>query len=321
MSKNYVSISDVKAEPVGRISLGDSELDWLYGYSVSGTKDIPLKFWGVPAGKLSIWVAEGGVGKSRLAYTLARKRVLQGQTVLFFQAEVDLPTFANWVGEGDFKTFYCSAEKDLHKQAEIIKKLKPSLVFVDSINMINSFKTGRDENVKEIVDVYRDAIAGTRSHVIYLCQVTKTGSAKGSTALTHMPDTTLFLTRHGDKQFKVAIGDKHRYGVTGSSYFGIWEHNDDGVSCISQNRMYDDRYAGSNVWQRPQEPTPPALDRFSYTKVAPHKKPSPTLYKGMPVSLNNCEPIVRQAFFEANPNHPDAPKGFFGKIAKKLAKY
>jgi len=228
----YQSISNIKASKPHRITTGCPELDWLYGISCFPDHDEH----GMPVRTISTWVGEGGVGKSRLAIKVARHKVQTGSTVLYFQNEVDLPTLASWVkGNTELKNFYVSEVTALDEQVKIVKELKPDLVFVDSINLINEFGTGTAKSIKIIVDGFRDAIRETGSHVVILCQLNKEGKATGSTALGHLPDTNLVLTNYND-DFKVSIGTKNRYGPKGSKYFGLWKHLEDTVECISQNR-------------------------------------------------------------------------------------
>jgi len=104
------SISEIKPETVKRSPSGFSELDWLYGYSKTPTGI----YWGIPYGKISLWAGESGVGKSRAAISVAKKLVNIGARVLYFQNEVDLPTFADWV-KCNYNNFIVSDDTDLKK--------------------------------------------------------------------------------------------------------------------------------------------------------------------------------------------------------------
>jgi len=264
----YQSIANIKAEKPRRITTGEPELDWLYGVS-----EFPEgNEVGMPVGTISTWCGEGGVGKSRLAIKVARYKVQNGSTVLYLQNEVDLSTLASWVkGNTELPNFYCSEVTALNEQVAIVKELKPDIVFVDSINLIDEFGTGTAKSIKKIVDGFRSAIRETGSHVVILCQLNKEGSATGSTALGHLPDTNLVLTNYDD-DFRVGIGKKNRYGPKGSGYFGLWRHLTDTVECISNNRnvqfellefedesdcglgvIPDDKYCGLGVIPEPEE--------------------------------------------------------------------
>lgn len=242
---DVVSISEVKGTSVPRLSLGYDfeELDWLYGHSLWGNKLMYMDFWGIPIGSISNWIGEPGVGKSRLAIEVARKKVRSGSTVLYFQNEININTFAGWISKDeDLKNFYCCSASSLFRVIEVIKEIEPEVIFIDSINLIEEFGEGRDKPIRHIVEELREAIEGTNAYIIFLCQLNKDGSAKGSTALTHMPDINFLLTNEGDGKFRVSVGQKHRYGRTGAAFYSIWEHTDDGVKCISTNRFKDKKW-------------------------------------------------------------------------------
>lgn len=307
--KNYISISKVKAKIIRRMTTGQDELDWLYGVSEFSDG----KVWGMPVGTISTWVGEGGVGKSRLAINVAKDKVKDGKTVLYFQNEVDLPTLASWVDDKNLDNFFCSDKTALSEQVSIVKELRPDLVFVDSINLIDEFGTGTAKSIKTIIDGLRKAIRGTECHVIILCQLNKEGSATGSTALTHLPDVNINLTKTDeDDTFNLGIGKKNRYGRTGSTYHGLWRHIETGVECISENRFADDRWIKPDGYKI-------GLDM---TSIIPHCSDplpvfEPTLVENEPVTLDNCSDLVREAYHEL---HTDDRPNFLKnclKFAKK----
>ena len=167
----YQSISNIEAKKPHRITTGCPELDWLYGISVflKGDKgdEYDHNEHGMPVGTISTWCGEGGVGKSRLAIKVAKDKVLSGSTVLYLQNEVDLSTLASWVGANtELKNFYCSDVTALNEQMKIVRELKPALVFVDSINLIDEFGTGTAKSIKTIVDGFREVIRETGSHIV-----------------------------------------------------------------------------------------------------------------------------------------------------------
>ena len=356
---NYKSISNVIPSSIRRFSTSQEELDWMYGFSEFSDGSIQ---WGMPIGKLSTWAGQGGVGKSRLAITLSRLKVQQGSTILYLQSEVDLPTLAQWVGVGDhdydLKNFYCSDATSLKEQTDIIREIKPELVFVDSVNKIQEFGTGSDRNIKKIVDAYRDAIKETGSHVVFLCQIVKDGSTKGSTALVHDPDCVFYLTNDKKGGFRISVGNKHRYGRTGAEFFGNWKHTESGVECISNNRFKDEKFSRKVVANTPIRISPPPpspgepdvgpmpgvpedMDNWVYSflpsdgGIAPNEDNDSSNIELFPITDPDIEYNLTQAthdqrdkWFEMHPHqeeyfynrHPGLRYGSFGIVGKLTRK-
>ena len=309
----YTSISDIKGETVKRVSSGHDELDWLYGLSEADN----LYQWGIPVRTISTWVGEGGVGKSRLAINLAKYKVCHGKKVLYLQNEVDLATLAGWVGDtSNMQGFFCSDETALSEQVSMIKELRPDFVFVDSINLIDEFGSGTAKSIKTIIDGFRDAIEGSDTHVVILCQLNKEGSATGSTALSHLPDINLSLTNTAeDGVFAVSIGKKHRYGRKGTIYTSLWRHIETGVKCISSNRFADDRWFepdGYKVKFANTESISP-IPGDGLPDTCTDYRPIPGVGPQLVSNLKDCSPAVKEGYYEL---YPDQKPTFFKGIVK-----
>jgi len=243
---NFQTIAEIKQEAVRRIPCGIAELNWLYGCSKApGYKPA----WGIPVGKLSLWSGAAGVGKSRAAIELAKSLANNGYKVLYFQSEMDLSTFSNWVKKEDIsnpKNFLVSNVKSLSEMLTIIQQAKPNVVFIDSINMVNEFENGTSRNIKSIIEGdnghrgFRDICKKFRVHAIFLGQLNKDSKVKGSSTLPHLVDTVFNIEPLGiDGYFVIRVGSKHRYGRTGKEYVTYWEHLPDGVRCDSEHRLED----------------------------------------------------------------------------------
>jgi len=306
----YTSISNIEASKPHRITTGEPELDWLYGVS-----NFPNgQEFGMPVGTISTWVGEGGVGKSRLAIKVAKYKVQKGSTVLYLQNEVDLSTLASWVGANtELKNFYCSEVTALSEQIEVIKELKPELVFVDSINLINEFGTGTAVSIKTIIDGFRSVIRETGSHIVILCQLNKQNEATGSTALGHLPDTNLVLTNYND-DFMVSIGKKNRYGPKGSKYFGIWRHLTNTVECISNNRVdLVSPIKNTSILNECEDimldmPDMPLVDMPIIERMQKEQIPLSSDTDVKVIDLINATMEVRELFFD---DHPELRESFY----------
>jgi len=252
---NICSLSTVKEESVRRVRTGEDGIDWLYGYSEMNNQ----YHWGLPKGKISIWGGEAGVGKSRVAIAASKSIIKNGMKVLYFQAEIDLTSFKSWVMTGDkienLNNFLVSGEKKLSEQIRLIRKYKPDIVFVDSINKLKEFRSGTEKDIELIVEG-DETTEGFRSlgdldaHIIFISHLNGQGNIKGNTDLPHSVDTLIQMT-HAPQTFEyskshiglffVEVG-KNRYGKTGSKT--TWVHRKEGPKC--GEREFDEDWRKSN---------------------------------------------------------------------------
>ncbi len=256
MAKNYESLANLKPELIGRGGLGSQELEWLYGYTKFPNY---ATSWGCPRYTVSLWSGASGTGKSRLAIAVAKCLATAANAkILYFQNEVDLQTFSGWVKDRtNCKNFYCSTETSVIEQLKIIKEIKPSMVFVDSVNELNEYGSGAKGNVKTIMKYYRHAVLQKYCDcIILLAQLNQDGTIKGSTTLPHLVDIAFDLKPIADDggKFIVSVGVKHRYGRKGDLFTSTWQHFEDGVKCITENRLSDKIWCDShNIPVKSQE--------------------------------------------------------------------
>jgi len=245
------SISKIEPKEVSRFNSGYSELNWIYGKS-NTPKGIK---WGIPFGKISLWAGAGGVGKSRTAISIAKKIVSLGGRVLYFQNEVDLPTFSGWVKKGTYNldNFLVSNSTDLESQINDIILAKPHIVFDDSINQLEEYRSGTKRDIKNIIEGnngkigFREVAKRTNAHIVFISQLNQDGSVKGSTTLSHLVDIEFKINNiEIDDHFLIDVGTKHRYGRTGDMFRTLWKHTDDGVESVSDHRYRDKVWCDSN---------------------------------------------------------------------------
>jgi len=252
--------NNVKSRPVSRLTTQMEELDWLYG---GNKRPDGLWYWGLPFEKISLWAGQAGVGKSRLAITLARnvsriRNVGHPQfpyfNVLYFQSEVDISTFKNWVESDGGKmpaNLYLSDSDTLEEQVADIEKVNAHLVIVDSINMIEEFRNGSDSSLKKMIEGdssgrgYRSVCKDNPRHIILLSQLTKDGKARGSSVLSHLVDAEFKLWASGLGEFYMKP-TKNRYGKTGPNIKTWLAHREDGVEIIMHFRDEDELWCSTH---------------------------------------------------------------------------
>ncbi len=244
-------IKDIVRKKVERLSTGYYGLDVILG-KTDGK-------YGLPLGALGILMGSKGVGKTRFAIALAKSMASKGINVLYFQNEMPLEEFANLIYEDQkcHEHFFCSDSSTVQSQLADIQSCQPKLVIVDSVNEIREFGNGTAKDIRDIIkgdesfEGYKPLAQRLKCFVLFLCQLNKDGTAKGSTALPHLVDIEIKAERIEEipisakmawllsgqpdinSLFLVSIGEKNRYGETGK--WSLWQHNEDGVCLIAHS--------------------------------------------------------------------------------------
>ncbi len=241
------SVVNIKTEIIKRIPTGINDVDWLYGYT-----DEKGGAWGLPVKKISLWAGVSGIGKSRSTIKLARSIVKKHYKILYIQNEDDINTFAGIVkksaGKENINNFYISGANTLQTQIEDIRKIKPKVVFVDSINQMEDYGNGTKTNIENIINEYKKVCEELRIHVIFITQLNQNGTIKGSSVLRHLVDQVFSLkpsTIEGQfilhTIFKVGKEEivKNRCGRAGENFYTIWKHEHKEAICCSNKRLTD----------------------------------------------------------------------------------
>lgn len=247
-----VSIDTVEASDVSRYITGIEDLDWQFGRSCFGKQ----WFYGLPLGRLSLVAGEGGVGKSRWALALTVQVVTQAPSnkddtkVLWFQNEVNSGEFKGWLQgkQIPINSVYVCEASDLDTQISEILRVRPKLVIVDSIQMLDEYCGGHATGVKKIIDAYRSVVRKIPVHACFLGQYTSDKKIKGGTSLPHAVDTTLTAT-YGpyDTQMTLTVMKNRCNGPSG--LISTWQHTETGIWCNSVMRAGDPQW----VELHPQE--------------------------------------------------------------------
>lgn len=235
----YASVSEIDAVPVPRISSGFYEFDWMYGHSGRN--------WGIPTKTISLWAADNGTGKSRVAVTLAKSFVERGMKVLYIQGELPLENYVDKIHADPelHKNLFLSEEVSMDGISSMIYDIDPDLVIVDSVNQIPEFKFGGKLAADILIDGddehigFRKTCNDTDTIMVLLCQVNTDGSSKGGSVLPHLVDVSMVLEpcKENEVDITIKIGSKNRYGKKGPKT--VWRHTDKGCSPISDNRIDD----------------------------------------------------------------------------------
>ncbi|MEO6454900.1 MAG: DNA repair protein RadA [Ginsengibacter sp.] len=190
---------------------------------------------GIVPGSLVLIAGEPGIGKSTLFLQDALK--LKNITTLYISGEESAQQIkmrADRLKLGN-ENFYLLTETDTQPIFQEIKKLKPQLVIVDSIQTLHSpyveSSAGSVSQIRECAAEFQKFAKETHTPVFLIGHITKDGSIAGPKILEHMVDTVLQFEGDTNYAYRILRTLKNRFGST--SELGIYEMTADGMREVS----------------------------------------------------------------------------------------
>ena len=255
MQQTY-RLSDITIQPIERISTGIEYLDLAYGVTVLIDKrGRPTgKIAGLPVGGLSLWSGSPGVGKSRISIAVGSSMNIAGYRVLFIQNEVDPTQFRQWTMDiANPDNFFVHTSCQLPTQLSAINNVKPNLIVLDSLNIIQGFQS--PIVIKDIISSYKSVIQSFKAHAILIGHLNKAGSIKGNNDIQYLTDVECDilpfaeqLTAKQQEAIAVSGADvtnlfymkfvKNRYGpisVGGHKIYVCFRHMPYGIECVTSS--------------------------------------------------------------------------------------
>ncbi|HRF17127.1 MAG TPA: DNA repair protein RadA [Chitinophagaceae bacterium] len=211
-----ISLNEVSEEK--RLPTADTELNRVLG-------------GGIVPGSLVLVAGEPGIGKSTLF--LQNGLWLKDVTVLYIsgeESEQQIKMRADRIGLKN-DNFYLLTETSTQIIFQEIKKLKPQLVIVDSIQTLQtSFidsSPGSVSQIRECAAEFQRFAKETNTPVFLIGHITKDGSIAGPKILEHMVDTVLQFEGDRHYAYRILRTLKNRFGSTAE--LGIYEMTDKGM--------------------------------------------------------------------------------------------
>jgi DNA repair protein RadA/Sms len=217
-----ISIQDVKSSEEKRILTKDTELNRVLG-------------GGIVPGSLILVAGEPGIGKSTLFLQLGLQ--LQNLRVLYISGEeseqqIKMRADRLQIINNDF---YLLTETSTNSIFQEIKKLKPQVVVVDSIQTLHSpyieSGAGSISQIRETTAELQRFAKETNTPVFIIGHITKEGSIAGPKILEHMVDVVLQFEGDRHYAYRILRTMKNRFGST--SELGIYEMSDAGMRPVS----------------------------------------------------------------------------------------
>ena len=213
-----VALSDISGEEQKRLLSTDGELNRVLG-------------GGIVKGSIVLVAGEPGIGKS----TLFLQNALQMNdiTTLYVSGEESEQQIKMRADRLKIKNdrFYLLTETVTQTIFQEIKKLKPQLVVVDSIqtlqtNLIES-SPGSVSQIRESAAEFQRFAKETNTPVFLIGHITKDGSIAGPKILEHMVDTVLQFEGDRHYTYRILRTLKNRFGSTAE--LGIYEMTNEGM--------------------------------------------------------------------------------------------
>ncbi|MCP9751288.1 DNA repair protein RadA [Ferruginibacter sp. HRS2-29] len=217
-----VSINDVSSAEEKRIVTGDGELNRVLG-------------GGIVAGSIVLVAGEPGIGKSTLF--LQNGLQLKDVVTLYIsgeESEQQIKMRADRLGISN-ENFYLLTETNTQTIFQEIKKLKPQLVIVDSIQTLQSpfveSSPGSISQIRETAAELQRFAKETNTPVFLIGHITKDGNIAGPKILEHMVDTVLQFEGDRHYAYRILRTLKNRFGSTAE--LGIYEMSSEGMRAVS----------------------------------------------------------------------------------------
>jgi DNA repair protein RadA/Sms len=217
-----ISLQDVSSGEEKRILTADAELNRVLG-------------GGIVTGSIVLIAGEPGIGKS----TLLLQDALQLQNVVTLyvsgeESEQQIKMRADRL-KIENENFFLLTETNTQTIFQEIKKLKPKLVIVDSIQTLQSpyveSAPGSVSQIRESTAEFQRFAKETNTPVFLIGHITKDGSIAGPKILEHMVDTVLQFEGDRNYAYRILRTLKNRFGS--SSELGIYEMTGEGMRQVS----------------------------------------------------------------------------------------
>ncbi|HCI79256.1 MAG TPA: DNA repair protein RadA [Ktedonobacter sp.] len=233
-----IALPQIKPLAQNRISVGYAEMDRVLG-------------GGLVAGSLILVGGEPGIGKSTLLLQVSGAIAQNVGPVLYVSGEESIEQVKMRAERLDIAgdQLYLLASIELDVITEAVRRLKPALVIVDSIQtVVASHVTsapGSISQVRECTLQLMQLAKSTHIPVFIIGHVTKEGTVAGPKALEHIADAVLYLEGERYHSYRLLRGVKNRFGATHE--VGVFEMQGEGMIEVSNPSavFLSDRAAGA----------------------------------------------------------------------------
>jgi DNA repair protein RadA/Sms len=216
-----VALQEVASEKERRILTDDPELNRVLG-------------GGIVHGSIILIAGEPGIGKSTLLLQDALE--LKDIVTLYIsgeESEQQIKMRADRLKIQN-ENFYLLTETSTHIIFQEIKKLKPDLIIIDSVQTLQSdlieSSPGSVSQVRECAAAFQRFAKETDTPVFLIGHIIKDGTIAGPKLLEHMVDTVLQFEGDRHYAYRILRTLKNRFGS--ASELGIYEMTSEGMHAV-----------------------------------------------------------------------------------------
>lgn len=193
---------------------------------------------GIVQGSVALIGGDPGIGKSTLSLQIGCVLSAQGLKVLYFSGEESVKQAklrADRIAKGKAENFYIANQIDVNVILDQMRKMKPDVVVIDSIQVIYQPEMGSApgsvSQVRECASLLTQMAKSKGMALFIIGHVTKEGTIAGPRVLEHIVDTVLYFEGERYSSYRVLRATKNRFGSTNE--LGVFEMTSEGLLEVS----------------------------------------------------------------------------------------